>query len=114
MGDIVVRLFPQHTPKTHENFVTHARNGYYNGLLFHRVIRGFMVSGVLCLVRSKCSQLVGRFKLAIPKAMGQAARALGEVTEQLVRLAALSDSFMLKASSTTSFTLICTTTAPVF
>lgn len=45
MGDISVRLFPQQTPKTVENFVTHARNGYYNNTIFHRVIRKFMIQG---------------------------------------------------------------------
>lgn len=42
-GDIRLRLFADECPKTVENFVTHARNGYYDGLLFHRVIKGFMV-----------------------------------------------------------------------
>lgn len=45
MGDIAVRLFPEQTPKTCENFVTHAKNGYYNGLIFHRVIPDFMIQG---------------------------------------------------------------------
>lgn len=45
MGDISVRLFPDKTPKTFENFTTHAKNGYYNGLIFHRVIRDFMIQG---------------------------------------------------------------------
>lgn len=35
--------FPEECPRTVENFVTHARNGYYNGIVFHRVIKGFMV-----------------------------------------------------------------------
>jgi peptidylprolyl isomerase domain and WD repeat-containing protein 1 len=39
MGDISVQLFPEETPKTCENFVTHAKNGYYNNILFHRVIK---------------------------------------------------------------------------
>jgi peptidylprolyl isomerase domain and WD repeat-containing protein 1 len=42
-GDITLRLFPQHAPKAVENFVTHARNGYYNNVIFHRVIRKFMI-----------------------------------------------------------------------
>lgn len=45
MGDIQIRLFPQQTPKTVENFTTHARNGYYNSTIFHRVIRKFMIQG---------------------------------------------------------------------
>lgn len=42
-GDIHIRLFPDAAPKAVENFVTHARNGYYNGIIFHRVIRKFMI-----------------------------------------------------------------------
>ncbi|MBR2337910.1 MAG: peptidylprolyl isomerase, partial [Clostridia bacterium] len=44
-GDIAIRLFPDHAPKTVENFVTHAKNGYYDGLIFHRVINDFMIQG---------------------------------------------------------------------
>lgn len=44
-GDISIRLFPDRTPKTVENFVTHSKNGYYDGLTFHRVIDGFMIQG---------------------------------------------------------------------
>lgn len=43
MGDIQMRLFYKECPKSVENFVVHAREGYYNGHLFHRVIKGFMV-----------------------------------------------------------------------
>lgn len=43
LGDIAFRLFPQYAPKAVENFVVHGRNGYYNNLLFHRVIRKFMI-----------------------------------------------------------------------
>lgn len=42
-GDIQIRLFPDAAPKTVENFVTHSKNGYYNNLLFHRVIKKFMI-----------------------------------------------------------------------
>ena len=45
MGDIAIRLFPDHAPKTVENFVTHAKNGYYDGIVFHRVIKDFMIQG---------------------------------------------------------------------
>ena len=44
-GDIAVRLFPEQAPKTVENFTTHAKNGYYDGLIFHRVINDFMIQG---------------------------------------------------------------------
>ena len=42
-GDITLKLFPDECPKTVENFTTHARNGYYEGIIFHRVIKGFML-----------------------------------------------------------------------
>ena len=44
-GDIHVRLFPAIAPKTVENFTTHANNGYYDGGVFHRVIKDFMIQG---------------------------------------------------------------------
>jgi len=43
VGDIHVDLFPKECPKTVENFCVHARNGYFNGHIFHRVIKQFMV-----------------------------------------------------------------------
>jgi peptidylprolyl isomerase domain and WD repeat-containing protein 1 len=43
MGDIHIKLFPDETPKSVENFTTHSRSGYFNGLIFHRVIKGFMI-----------------------------------------------------------------------
>ena len=45
MGDISMRFFPEAAPKTVENFLTHAKNGYYDGLIFHRVINDFMIQG---------------------------------------------------------------------
>ena len=45
MGDIKIKLFKEQTPKTFENFTTHAKNGYYDGLIFHRVIKDFMIQG---------------------------------------------------------------------
>ncbi len=45
MGEIKIKLFPDKAPKTVENFTTHAKNGYYNGLIFHRVIKDFMIQG---------------------------------------------------------------------
>lgn len=45
MGDITIKLFPEKAPKTVENFVTHIKNGYYNGIIFHRVINDFMIQG---------------------------------------------------------------------
>ncbi len=43
MGEIYCDLYPNECPKTCENFITHCRNGYYNNLKFHRVIKGFMI-----------------------------------------------------------------------
>ena len=45
MGTIEVALRPDIAPKATENFLKHAEAGYYNGLIFHRVIKGFMIQG---------------------------------------------------------------------
>lgn len=45
MGDMEFVLFPDVAPKAVENFVTHSENGYYDGLIFHRVIQDFMIQG---------------------------------------------------------------------
>lgn len=44
-GDMKFNLYDDLAPKTVENFVTHAKNGYYDGLIFHRVIKDFMIQG---------------------------------------------------------------------
>jgi peptidyl-prolyl cis-trans isomerase B (cyclophilin B) len=45
MGTIKIKLFPEFAPKAVENFVKHSEDGYYNGLIFHRVINDFMIQG---------------------------------------------------------------------
>eukprot|EP01038_Epipyxis_sp_PR26KG_P013453 gene13453-18043_t len=42
-GDITIKLFASECPRTVENFTTHVKNGYYDNLIFHRVIKGFMI-----------------------------------------------------------------------
>ncbi|WP_342388618.1 peptidylprolyl isomerase [Salinicoccus bachuensis] len=44
-GDVKVKLLKDIAPKTVENFTTHAKNGYYDGQIFHRIIKDFMVQG---------------------------------------------------------------------
>ena len=44
-GLIEIKLMPEVAPKACENFIQLAEKGYYNGLIFHRVIRGFMIQG---------------------------------------------------------------------
>jgi cyclophilin family peptidyl-prolyl cis-trans isomerase len=44
-GDIQIELFAAQAPRTVNNFVFLAREGFYNGTMFHRVIRGFMIQG---------------------------------------------------------------------
>lgn len=44
-GLIVLELDPQAAPKTVENFIAYVREGFYNGTIFHRVIKGFMIQG---------------------------------------------------------------------
>lgn len=45
VGNIELKLYPKVAPLAVENFLTHVKNGYYNGLIFHRVIKGFMIQG---------------------------------------------------------------------
>lgn len=44
-GNIIFKLFPEVAPKAVENFMTHVENGYYDGVIFHRIIEGFMIQG---------------------------------------------------------------------
>ena len=44
-GTIKIELRADLAPKTVENFTTHIKNGYYNGLIFHRILKDFMVQG---------------------------------------------------------------------
>ena len=44
-GDITIKLFNKYTPLAVENFITHAKDGYYNNTSFHRVINNFMIQG---------------------------------------------------------------------
>lgn len=44
-GDLTLELYEDVAPMAVENFTTHVKNGYYNGLTFHRIIKNFMVQG---------------------------------------------------------------------
>lgn len=44
-GNLTLKLFPEQAPKTVANFVGHAKNGYYDGVIFHRIIPNFMIQG---------------------------------------------------------------------
>lgn len=44
-GEIKIRLFPEQAPKAVANFIALAKKGYYNGIIFHRVIPDFMIQG---------------------------------------------------------------------
>lgn len=44
-GVIELELYPDVAPLAVENFTTHVKNGYYNGIAFHRIIRNFMIQG---------------------------------------------------------------------
>eukprot|EP00048_Salpingoeca_helianthica_P000208 m.39973 g.39973 ORF g.39973 m.39973 type:complete len:168 (-) comp10236_c1_seq1:27-530(-) len=45
IGTLVVELYWQHAPKTCKNFAELANRGYYNGTIFHRIIKNFMIQG---------------------------------------------------------------------
>ena len=56
VGDMQLQLFPRECPKTVENFCVHAKNGYFNGHLFHRCIKQVEESTILILI-CKCPLL---------------------------------------------------------
>ena len=43
MGEFKLRFFPEVAPKAVENFKNHAKDGYYDGVIFHRIIENFMI-----------------------------------------------------------------------
>ena len=44
-GDMRIKLFPDHAPKTVANFIALSKDGYYDGVIFHRIIKDFMIQG---------------------------------------------------------------------
>ena len=44
-GDMRIKLFPEHAPKTVANFTALSKDGYYDGVIFHRIIKDFMIQG---------------------------------------------------------------------
>ena len=44
-GEMIAELYPEKAPKTVENFLGLVEKGFYSGMIFHRVIRGFMIQG---------------------------------------------------------------------
>ena len=44
-GDMRIKLFPNHAPKTVANFIALSKDGYYDGVIFHRIIKDFMIQG---------------------------------------------------------------------
>ena len=44
-GEILFELYPDIAPLAVENFTTHVKNGYYDGIIFHRIIKRFMIQG---------------------------------------------------------------------
>ena len=44
-GDLKIKLFPEQAPKTVANFVALSKDGYYDGVIFHRIIKDFMIQG---------------------------------------------------------------------
>ena len=44
-GDMRIKLFPDYAPKTVANFIALSKDGYYDGVIFHRIIKDFMIQG---------------------------------------------------------------------
>jgi peptidyl-prolyl cis-trans isomerase-like protein 2 len=76
LGDLNVELHADQTPITVENFLTHCKNGYYDGTVFHRSIPGFMVQGGDPTGTGKGGQCIWADKVR-PRACGGGARRPG-------------------------------------
>ncbi len=66
MGDVHMKLFREECPRTVENFSVHARNGYYDNVLFHRVIKVCTVRPSLSLCSVGCQSGVAGCRLVEP------------------------------------------------
>jgi len=63
-GTMEAELYPEYAPKTVENFVNLAKSGFYEGLIFHRVISGFMIQGggmTPTFGQKECDSIKGEF-----------------------------------------------------
>ena len=49
-GNIIIELYPECAPLTVENFIKLVESGFYNGLLFHRYVKGFVIQGEILKV----------------------------------------------------------------
>jgi hypothetical protein len=79
-----LRLFGEYAPKTVENFCSHSKAGYYDGLIFHRVIKNFMSFAPSPVISNVPSDvLTPGFKPVIPWATEPAARAFGAESSRM-------------------------------
>lgn len=103
MGEIIVRLYDA-TPKHRDNFVKLVNEGFYNGLLFHRIIQGFMIQGGDPLSKNAPSGTM------LGMGGGEMARIPAEFNKNLIHkkgaLAAARDGNPEKASSACQFYIV--------
>ena len=65
LGSMEAELYPEYAPATVANFVKLAKEGFYEGLIFHRVIRGFMIQGggmKPTFEQKECKSIKGEFR----------------------------------------------------
>ena len=70
-GTMVAELWPKIAPQTVNSFVVLSREGYYDGVIFHRVIEGFMIQGGDPLGTGKTSVLQAAQRLAVRRELPQ-------------------------------------------
>ena len=67
-GQIRIEFYPQDAPKTVENFVTLARRGFYDGLVFHRVVPGFVVRAATPRATAPAARVTREGRVQCPQA----------------------------------------------
>ena len=93
-GDVTIQLFPDQAPKTVENFITLAKQGYYDGVTFHRVIQpGLELAGKAASAHRlkmnsavSCLTLMARCQWPMPVLIPTAANSLSSVLRRYLAI----------------------------
>ncbi len=101
-GTMTAELYPEHAPITVENFLKLAKSGFYEGLIFHRVIPGFMIQGggmTVAFEDKHCPSIVGEFTSNGRKNDLKHTRGVLSMARTMVKDSASSQFFIMHANA---------------